>query len=77
MKIGQLIENMRNICLQMFNANLGGLFRDSFRGRGDDLPRPPPSHTPTTYLKFVRIILETWNLVRKYTHICSFRKYTF
>ena len=20
---------------------------------------------------------ETWNLVRKYTHICSFRKYTF
>ena len=28
-------------------------------------------------LKLVRINLETWNLVRKYTHICSFRKYTF
>ena len=28
-------------------------------------------------LKIVRIMLETWNLVRKYTHICSFRKYTF
>ena len=24
-----------------------------------------------------RIMLETWNLVRKFTHICSFRKYTF
>ena len=28
-------------------------------------------------LKLVRIVLETWNLVRKFTHICSFRKYTF
>ena len=28
-------------------------------------------------LKLVRIILETSNLARKYTHICSFRKYTF
>ena len=26
-------------------------------------------------LKLVRIILETWNLVCKYSHICSFRKY--
>ena len=42
MKIGQLIKNMGNICLQMFNANLGGLFRDSFRGRGDN----PLLHTP-------------------------------
>ena len=28
-------------------------------------------------LKLVRIMLETSNLVRKYTHICRFRKYTF
>ena len=28
-------------------------------------------------LKLVRIILETWNLVLKYTPIYSFRKYTF
>ena len=28
-------------------------------------------------LKLVRFMLETWNLVRKYTHICSLRKYTF
>ena len=27
-------------------------------------------------LKLVRIILETSNLARKYTHTCSFRKYT-
>ena len=27
-------------------------------------------------LKLVRFMLETCNLVRKYTYICSFRKYT-
>ena len=32
-----------------------------------------PSHP---YLKLVRIMLETRNLVRKYTHICSFKIYT-
>ena len=26
---------------------------------------------------FTGIMLETWSLVRKFTHICSFRKYTF
>ena len=31
----------------------------------------------TPGLKLVRITLETWNLVRKYTHTCSFWKYTF
>ena len=31
----------------------------------------------TPCLKLVRIMLETSNLVRKYTRICSFRKYTF
>ena len=28
-------------------------------------------------LKLVRSMLETWNLVGKYTHIYSFRKYSF
>ena len=28
-------------------------------------------------LKLIRIMLETWNLVHKFTHIFSFRKYTF
>ena len=28
-------------------------------------------------LKLIRIMLETWNMVRKYTPIYSFRKYTF
>ena len=31
----------------------------------------------TPSLKLVSIMLETRNLVRKYKHICSFRKYTF
>ena len=35
-------------------------------------PRPPPP-----FLKLVTIMLEAWNLVRKYTHMFSFRKYTF
>ena len=28
-------------------------------------------------LKLVRVTLETWNLARKYTFICSLKKYTF
>ena len=28
-------------------------------------------------LKLVKIMLETWNLVHKYTHICRIGKYTF
>ena len=31
----------------------------------------------TPCLKFVRIMLETWYLVRKYTLVSSFKKYTF
>ena len=31
----------------------------------------------TSLLKLVRIILETWNLVRTYTHISSFKKVSF
>ena len=50
------------------NSNLGVLFRGSFWGGGQKITR---------CLKLVRIMLETWHLVRKYTHIFSFRKYTF
>ena len=38
------------------------------RGEGGKLPRPP-----LLCLKFVRIMLETWNLARKYEHMYSFR----
>ena len=38
----------------------------------DKITLPPP-----LCLKLVRIILETTNLASKYTHIFSFRKYTF
>ena len=31
----------------------------------------------TPGLKLIRDMLETWNLVRKYTLICSFKKYNF
>ena len=47
------------------NPNLCGLFRGSFWGQ------------ITPCLKLVRIMLETCNSVRKFTYICSFRKYTF
>ena len=52
-----------------FNPNLGGLFRGSFCGRREG--ELPP------FLKLVRIILQNYNLVRKYTHIFSCKKYTF
>ena len=38
---------------------------------GGTIIPPPPS-----YLKLVKVMLETWNLICKCTHICSFRKYT-
>ena len=50
-----------------FNSNLGGVHFEVGEG-GLKLPLG---------LKLVRIMLETWNLAGKYTHICSFRKYTF
>ena len=53
------------------NPSLSGLFRGSFwlegGGRGEITP----------CLKLVSIMVETWNLVSKYTHIPSFRKYNF
>ena len=56
-------------CLwQDLNTNMGGLFRGLFQG-GDGWISP--------CVKLVRIMLETWNLVHKYTHIYSFRKKNF
>ena len=52
----------------LFNHILNGFFRGSFWGGGGG--GVPP-------VKFFTIKLETWNLVRTYTRICSFRKYTF
>ena len=56
--------------LKLFNPNLGRLFRIHFEVGGKITSR-------LLCLKFVRITPETWNLVRKNTHICSFRKDTF
>ena len=53
------------LCNKCINHNLGGSFRDSFWG-GE-------RRTITPCLKPVRIMLETSNLARKYSHICSFR----
>ena len=58
-------RDLKMSCLEHFsrlNPNLYGLFRGSFS---------------FSCLKLVEIILETSNLARKYTPICSFRKYTF
>ena len=44
-------------------------------GGGGKITPPPPSSPPC--LKLVRIMLETWNLARKYTPIRGFRKYVF
>ena len=46
-----------------------GFFRGSSCGGGEGKVAP--------CVKLVRIMLESSNLVRKYKHICSFRKYTF
>ena len=53
--------------VKLFKPNLGGLFWAHFEVLGVKLPP----------LKLVRIMLETWNLVCKYTHMRDFRKYTF
>ena len=47
-----------NLVSKFFNPYLGGLFRGSFWVGGT----PPPC------LKFIRIMLETWNVAHKYTH---------
>ena len=64
------------------NPNLGGVFRGLFfffwGGGLVKLTSPTPhTHTLSKTRQNHAIILETGNLVRKYTHICSFKKYTF
>ena len=44
-------------------------------GRGEDKITPTPPPSPVTCLKLVKIKLETSNVARKYTSICSFRKH--
>ena len=56
-----------------FNPDLGGLFRGSFGGGGGGKITYLPPHC----LKLGRIMLETWNLARKYTHMGSFRNIPF
>ena len=65
-----LFEKLIFLCLFSLlihvNPNLGGFFRGSFWG-GEGVG----------VVKLVRIMLETWNLVCKYAHLWSFRKYFF
>ena len=52
------------------NPHLGGFLWIRFEVGVEGVKLPP-------CLKPVRIMLEALNLTRKYTRICSFRKYTF
>ena len=66
-----------SMMVAFIKPNLGGLFRGSFWGsQGGVTPTPLPPQRPPC-LKLVRIMLETLNLTDKYTHIRSFRIYTF
>ena len=49
----------------------------TFEDQGAITIDPPNKINLNPCLKLVRIMLETYSLVRKYKHICSFRKYTF
>ena len=53
-----------------FDPNLGGLLRVRFEVGREGVKLPPS-------LELIKIVLETSNLARKYTPICSSRKYTF
>ena len=59
------------------NPNLGGLFRGSFWREKRTGVKGGGGGKITPFLNLVRIMLETSNLARKYTDICSLRKYTF
>ena len=76
-----LKEQWEHVENQMHCFNLGGLFRGPFWGGGTGKITPPPppthTHTHTPCLNPFRIMLETWKLVRKYIHMCGFRKYGF
>ena len=66
----ELPDPLRYILTLIWVGFLGVRF-DGAWGRGGKIT-PPPSG-----LKLVKIMLEASNLARKYTLICSFRKYTF
>ena len=55
------------------SPNLDGLFMGLFCGGCDEVVGGGGQYCPC--LKFSRVMLETWNLAGKYTHVCSFRKY--
>ena len=61
---------LRKTCIRLINSNLAGFFRGAFWG-GSRIKSSPPDPC----LELVRIMLQTSNLARKYTHICSFRKF--
>ena len=61
------IDHLAVVCLG-FKLNLRVLLRGFFCGWGGGEVK--------LRLKIIRIMLETSNLACKYTHICSFRKYT-
>ena len=67
MKIGRCLERSGLLTL-IWVGFLGVHFEVGGEGK---IITPPPC------LKLVRIMLKTSNLARKYTSICSFRKYTF
>ena len=63
-----VVSNKTSFGKEGFNPNLGEIFWGSFWVWGSKI---------TPCLKLVRIMLETWNMARRYTDVSSFRKYTF
>ena len=64
----------------LFNPDLGGLFGGLLWGKdrgGQGGGRWVKITPPSPCLKLVKDMLETWNLARKYTFKCRFRKYNF
>ena len=61
----------------LFNPNRVGFLGVRLEAGGTITTSPPRPPLSKACLKLVRIMLETWNLVGKYTQICSFRKYLF
>ena len=64
-------NNEMNHIINITNPNPGGLLGVRFEVGG----RVGGKITPC--LKLVRIMIENWNLVRKYRSICSFGKFSF
>ena len=69
------IINARNS--QLLTIICVGFFRVCFEVEGGRELPPPLMYPVSKTLKLVRIMRKTSNLTRKYTQICSFRKYSF